>query len=165
MKRLRSAPRSGGSCDILDCLARPEVGEGGAHVRGGGSIGWRHLREVSGETPASGIVDGLVDQAIHRSFAGLPLCGLSPFDANIGQRSPTRLWQSDIGWGGVASRDLRDRDDRRRTRGGLRSRPDDDRSSSGDVVVDVLPPVPLEDQSTEIGIDGDGEAGSAHAGT
>ena len=54
-------------------------------------------------------------------------------------------------------RDLRDRDDRRCARGGRRSRVDDDRSSSGDVVVDVLQPVPIDDQGTKIGVDGDRE--------
>ena len=89
--------------DILDCLARPEVGEGGAHVPESGSIGWRPLRKVSGgDPPRQGSLTAWLATAVHRSVARFPFCSRSPSKTNIGQRSPTRLWQSAIEWGCVA---------------------------------------------------------------
>ena len=92
-----------GPLDVLDCLARPDVGEGGVHVPEPGSIGWRHLRKVSGRNPPRrGSLTAWLTTAIHRSVAGLPACSPSRSDIHIGQRSPTRLWHSAIGCGGVA---------------------------------------------------------------
>ena len=103
VKRLLSGPAIWRLLDVLDCLARPDVGEGGAHVPESGAIVWRHLRKFSGRNPPRrGSLTVWLTTAIHRSIASFPICSLSPSDTNIGQRSPTRLWQSAIGWGGVA---------------------------------------------------------------
>ena len=101
---LAVSPAIWGLLDILDRLARPEVGEGGAHVPESGSIDWRHLRSVPGGNPARrGAWTAWFRTAIHWPVARSPICSLSPSGTNIGQRSPTRLWQSAIGWGGVGA--------------------------------------------------------------
>ena len=60
------------------------------------------LGGLRSKPPAPGIVDGVVHNGHPPSVAGLPFCSPSPSGTNIGQRLPTRLWQSAIGWGGVA---------------------------------------------------------------
>ena len=60
---------------------------------------------TSGGNDRGGIVDGPVDPGDPLVSRGLPVCVRLrplPYDTNIDQRSPTRLWQSAIGWSGVA---------------------------------------------------------------
>ena len=76
-----------GPLDVLDCLARPEVGEGGAHVPESGSIDWRHLRMVSGGNPRAPGIVGQSGSDHGQSDRSSPLSHLHPVSVRYQHRS------------------------------------------------------------------------------